>query len=101
MPSTARALTAEQRVIAKRIAQSVIGAPAPKWSEIGLNKRERMYAQFLELLRESENDIIAEILEQDKEMAFEIFQGKIKTMRAKTRKNARHGSAATSMSTTA
>lgn len=75
-----------QRTTAKRVAKDVLGSPAPRWSELGDDVKELRYQSWLALLRTTDNNGIADILEKNKALGMTILQEKAKSMRSEERR---------------
>jgi hypothetical protein len=78
-------LTSEERRTVKAFAKEIIRSPAPKWSDVGHDRKEEWFTSILKNLRESENTRIASILESHRQLACTLLQEKTKSMREQAR----------------
>ncbi|KAL3421826.1 hypothetical protein PVAG01_05982 [Phlyctema vagabunda] len=85
-------LSPRERRTAKRVAKDIIGSPAPLWAHVGEDQKDRMFDQFMQRLRDTQNSKIAIVLEKDRETAFTMFQEKSKSMRAEEKRSGKKGS---------
>ena len=77
-----------ERATAKRVAQDIIGSPAPHWSDLGEDIKEEVHAKFLERLTKSNNKGIANVLEQNNGLALTLLQQKAKSIRSEEKRKA-------------
>lgn len=77
----AMSLSPPQKRIIKRLVGPLFITPTPRWSETGDDTREELREQLISLLRDTQNNGIADVVEQNPQLCWPVLQEKVKSLR--------------------
>ncbi|KAJ9638601.1 hypothetical protein H2204_004077 [Knufia peltigerae] len=69
---------------ARQEAGKFLGPEPSKWEDLGADKQKRNVEEYLQYLRQNENNTIADKLQGDEEAIYELLRLRTKTIRSKT-----------------
>jgi hypothetical protein len=82
-PPSAMPLSSIQKRIAKQQMEWILPADLPTWKDTGYDKREEYRANLIARLNETDNSTIAEVLSKEIQLAHQLLQQKVKSLRRK------------------